>query len=95
MQKLNSSDEIIGLEHHLNELKKSNRLEDNYNNTSTVLQTRLERLIKVKERIYRTTYMFSATMPTAVERLARKYLRNLVVVTIGTTRKATEEFFGV
>ncbi|GKE10663.1 hypothetical protein Tco_1414214 [Tanacetum coccineum] len=49
MQKLNSSDEIISLEHHLNELKKSNRLEDDYNNTSTVLQTRLERLIKVKE----------------------------------------------
>jgi hypothetical protein len=26
-------------------------------------------------RVYRTTYMFSATMPPAVERLARKYLR--------------------
>jgi ATP-dependent RNA helicase DDX23/PRP28 len=26
-------------------------------------------------RTYRTTYMFSATMPPAVERLARKYLR--------------------
>ncbi|GJS45690.1 hypothetical protein Tco_0595811 [Tanacetum coccineum] len=49
MQKLNSFDEIISLEHHLNELKKSNRLEDDYNNTSTVLRTRLDRLIKVKE----------------------------------------------
>jgi ATP-dependent RNA helicase DDX23/PRP28 len=28
-----------------------------------------------EKRTYRTTYMFSATMPTAVERLARKYLR--------------------
>ncbi|KAJ0666674.1 putative RNA helicase [Helianthus annuus] len=34
--------------------------------------------------------MFSATMPTAVERLARKYLRNPAVVTIGTVGKATD-----
>jgi ATP-dependent RNA helicase DDX23/PRP28 len=40
--------------------------------------------------IYRTTYMFSATMPPAVESLARKYLRNPVVVTIGTAGKATD-----
>ncbi|GJS94073.1 DEAD-box ATP-dependent RNA helicase 21 [Tanacetum coccineum] len=43
-----------------------------------------------EKRIYRTTYIFSATMPTAVERLARKYLRNPVVVTIGTAGKATD-----
>ena len=43
-----------------------------------------------EKRIYRTTYMFSATMPPAVERLARNYLRNPVVVTIGTAGKATE-----
>jgi ATP-dependent RNA helicase DDX23/PRP28 len=43
-----------------------------------------------KKKIYRTTYMFSATMPPAVERLARKYLRNPVVVTIGTAGKATD-----
>ncbi|RZC60456.1 hypothetical protein C5167_022208 [Papaver somniferum] len=42
------------------------------------------------KRIYRTTYMFSATMPASVERLARKYLRNPVVVNIGTAGKATE-----
>ena len=42
------------------------------------------------KRIYRTTYMFSATMPTAVERLARKYLRNPVVVAIGTAGKTTD-----
>lgn len=42
------------------------------------------------KKIYRTTYMFSATMPPAVERLARKYLRNPVVVTIGTAGKATD-----
>ncbi|KAK6118193.1 hypothetical protein DH2020_048094 [Rehmannia glutinosa] len=42
------------------------------------------------KRIYRTTYMFSATMPPAVERLARKYLRNPVVVNIGSAGKATD-----
>eukprot|EP00245_Coleochaete_scutata_P007157 TRINITY_DN22260_c0_g1_i1.p1 TRINITY_DN22260_c0_g1~~TRINITY_DN22260_c0_g1_i1.p1 ORF type:complete len:868 (-),score=265.39 TRINITY_DN22260_c0_g1_i1:504-3107(-) len=42
------------------------------------------------KKIYRTTYMFSATMPSAVERLARKYLRNPVVVTIGQAGKATD-----
>ncbi|ODQ51680.1 P-loop containing nucleoside triphosphate hydrolase protein [Saitoella complicata NRRL Y-17804] len=35
-----------------------------------------------KER-YRQTVMFSATMPPAVERLARKYLRRPAIVTIG------------
>ena len=34
--------------------------------------------------------MFSATTPPAVERLARKYLRNPVVVTIGTPGRATD-----
>jgi ATP-dependent RNA helicase DDX23/PRP28 len=43
-----------------------------------------------EKRIYRTTYMFSATMPPTVERLARKYLWNPVVVTIGTPGKATD-----
>ncbi|KAK1391123.1 DEAD-box ATP-dependent RNA helicase 21 [Heracleum sosnowskyi] len=42
-----------------------------------------------EKKIYRTTYMFSATMPPAVERLARKYLRNPVVVTTSTAGKAT------
>ncbi|XP_039115413.1 DEAD-box ATP-dependent RNA helicase 21-like isoform X1 [Dioscorea cayenensis subsp. rotundata] len=42
------------------------------------------------KRIYRTTYMFSATMSSAVERLAKKYLRNPVVVVIGTAGKATD-----
>ena len=41
-------------------------------------------------RTYRTTYMFSATMPAAVERLARKYLRRPVVVNIGSAGRATE-----
>eukprot|EP00803_Ostreobium_quekettii_P009736 evm.model.scf_555EXC.5 EVM.evm.TU.scf_555EXC.5 scf_555EXC:31950-37019(+) len=39
---------------------------------------------------YRTTHMFSATMPSAVERLAKKYLRRPVVITIGTAGKATD-----
>ena len=41
-------------------------------------------------QVYRTTYMFSATMPPAVERIARKYLRRPVVVQIGSTTRATE-----
>ena len=44
----------------------------------------------VKKSIYRTTYMFSATMPRAVERLARTYLRRPVVVTIGRAGRATD-----
>ncbi|CAH8310794.1 unnamed protein product [Eruca vesicaria subsp. sativa] len=43
-----------------------------------------------EKKIYRTTYMFSATMPSGVERLARKYLRNPVVVTIGNAGEATD-----
>lgn len=39
---------------------------------------------------YRQTTMFSATMPTAVERLARKYLRREAVVTIGMAGQAVE-----
>eukprot|EP00899_Mesostigma_viride_P003847 jgi/Mesvir1/13463/Mv16523-RA.1 len=39
---------------------------------------------------YRMTYMFSATMPPAVERLARKYLRHPAMVMIGTVGKATD-----
>ncbi|XP_062019095.1 DEAD-box ATP-dependent RNA helicase 21 [Rosa rugosa] len=42
------------------------------------------------KKIYRTTYMFSATMPPAVERLARNYLRNPVVVTIGSAGTTTD-----
>lgn len=41
-------------------------------------------------RVYRTTYMFSATMPPAVERLARKFLRRPVVVTIGSVGMASD-----
>ncbi|KAI3495402.1 hypothetical protein L1887_37740 [Cichorium endivia] len=49
MQKLNSFDEISILEHDLAELKKSNKLVDDNNNTSTILKTRLERLLKERE----------------------------------------------
>jgi ATP-dependent RNA helicase DDX23/PRP28 len=39
---------------------------------------------------YRQTVMFSATMPPAVERLAKKYLRRPAVVTIGTAGQAVD-----
>ncbi|KAI5006158.1 hypothetical protein ZWY2020_033401 [Hordeum vulgare] len=41
-------------------------------------------------RTYMTTHMFSATMPLAMERLARKYLRNPVAVTVGFVGKAAD-----
>jgi ATP-dependent RNA helicase DDX23/PRP28 len=42
------------------------------------------------DKIYRTTFMFSATMPAVVERLARKYMRNPAMVTIGSAGKAAD-----
>ena len=52
---------------------------------STNLKPENEDVELEKNRVYRTTYMFSATMPSAVERLARKYLRRPVTVVIGET----------
>lgn len=46
-------------------------------------------LIDVKRK-YRQTVMFTATMPSAVERLARTYLRRPAVVYIGSAGKPTE-----
>lgn len=46
-------------------------------------------LIGGKDR-YRQTVMFSATMPTAVEKLARKYLRRPVTVIIGNAGQVVE-----
>ena len=40
-------------------------------------------LIDLDEHRYRQTYMFSATMPPAVEKIARNYLRNPAYVYIG------------
>nr|KAK5437061.1 mRNA splicing protein prp28 [Exophiala xenobiotica] len=42
-----------------------------------------------KER-YRQTMMYTATMPVAVERIARKYLRRPAIVTIGNVGEAVE-----
>lgn len=39
---------------------------------------------------YRQTMMYTATMPTAVERIARKYLRRPATVTIGKQGEAVE-----
>lgn len=39
---------------------------------------------------FRQTIMFSATMPVAVERLAKRYLRNPATVTIGNVGQAVE-----
>ncbi|KAL9608296.1 MAG: hypothetical protein Q9167_006866 [Letrouitia subvulpina] len=42
-----------------------------------------------KER-YRQTMMYTATMPSAVERIARKYLRRPAIVTIGNVGQAVD-----
>jgi ATP-dependent RNA helicase DDX23/PRP28 len=44
----------------------------------------------MKEGRYRQTMMYTATMPTAVERIARKYLRRPAIVTIGNAGEAVE-----
>ncbi|KAJ2008621.1 mRNA splicing protein prp28 [Coemansia thaxteri] len=46
--------------------------------------------VKHDAKAFRQTTMFSATMPSAVERLARKYLRAPATVTIGTAGKAVD-----
>ncbi|KAF1929887.1 DEAD-domain-containing protein [Didymella exigua CBS 183.55] len=44
----------------------------------------------MKRGLYRQTMMYTATMPTAVERIARKYLRRPALVTIGNAGEAVE-----
>jgi ATP-dependent RNA helicase DDX23/PRP28 len=44
----------------------------------------------VKKARTRVTTLFSATMPPAVERLARKYLRRPAVITIGEAGRAVD-----
>ena len=43
-----------------------------------------------KNKTYRTTLMFSATMPPAVERIARTYLRHPVTITIGSAGRVAD-----
>ena len=57
---------------------------------SSNLKPENEEVALEADRVYRTTYMFSATMPPSVERLARKYLRRPVVINIGSAGKATD-----
>ena len=49
-----------------------------------------EALIDLDENKYRQTYMFSATMPPAVEKIARTYLRNPAYVYIGDSSSSKE-----
>jgi ATP-dependent RNA helicase DDX23/PRP28 len=57
---------------------------------STNLKPENEEEALEADKVYRTTYMFSATMPPSVERLARKYMRRPIVVNIGSAGKATD-----
>jgi hypothetical protein len=49
----------------------------------------MSRHIGSKDR-YRQTMMYTATMPTAVERIARKYLRRPAIVNIGSVGEAVD-----
>ncbi|KAB8239605.1 mRNA splicing protein PRP28 [Aspergillus alliaceus] len=51
--------------------------------------TAMSQHISEKDR-YRQTMMYTATMPTAVERIARKYLRRPAIVTIGSAGEAVD-----
>ncbi|KAL0487733.1 DEAD-box ATP-dependent RNA helicase [Acrasis kona] len=46
--------------------------------------------LEESERVYRQTTMFSATMKPELEKLASKYLRRKIVITIGEANKAVE-----
>ncbi|EGX50323.1 hypothetical protein AOL_s00076g87 [Orbilia oligospora ATCC 24927] len=49
----------------------------------------MSKIIGGKER-YRQTMMYTATMPPAIERIARKYLRRPAIVTIGNAGEAVD-----
>ncbi|ORY12080.1 P-loop containing nucleoside triphosphate hydrolase protein [Clohesyomyces aquaticus] len=46
--------------------------------------------VAMSRGMYRQTMMYTATMPTAVERIAQKYLRRPAIVTIGNVGEAVE-----
>ncbi|GKZ25258.1 mRNA splicing protein prp28 [Aspergillus brasiliensis] len=50
----------------------------------------MSRHINQDQHRYRQTMMYTATMPTAVERIARKYLRRPAIVTIGSAGEAVD-----
>ena len=47
-------------------------------------------LIDLDEQRYRQTFMFSATMPPQVERIAKTYMRNPAIVYIGDQGSSKE-----
>jgi ATP-dependent RNA helicase DDX23/PRP28 len=50
----------------------------------------LQENIKNKSK-YRQTVLFTATMPVAVERLAKTYLRRPAIINIGSSGKAADK----
>lgn len=48
-----------------------------------------------KESTMRITTLFSATMPPAVERISRKYLRKPAYVTIGQAGEGKQQHVGI
>lgn len=50
----------------------------------------MSRHIEGKDNRYRQTMMYTATMPSAVEKIAKKYLRRPAIVTVGNIGEATD-----
>jgi len=53
-------------------------------------ETEAEWQERQKDRVFRTTIMYSATMPPGVERLSRNYLRRPAYISIGEAGKAVD-----
>lgn len=43
------------------------------------------------DQVFRVTHLFSATMPVAVERIAKKYLRSFCYISIGDEGSAKKD----
>ena len=73
----------------LDALPASNEKPDTDEAEDTVAMTTQRRHLGGKDR-YRQTMMYTATMPAAIERIARKYLRRPAIVTIGNVGEAVD-----
>ena len=72
-------------------LQENFKLKDKFRQTVSRTQCILMmRMMMMMMMIIMTQVMFTATMPPAVERLARNYLRRPVVVNIGTVGRPVE-----
>ncbi|EOO02492.1 putative pre-mrna-splicing atp-dependent rna helicase prp28 protein [Phaeoacremonium minimum UCRPA7] len=80
----------LGFEESLNKILDALPVGNEKPDTEEAENTQLmSKYIGGKDR-YRQTMMYTATMPTAVEKIAKKYLRRPAIVTIGNAGEAVE-----